>query len=150
MPQSLSKLYVHLVFSTKDRRPWLQDEVCNQLHAYLGGTLNGLDSPPIEINTQPDHAHLLFLLARTRSIATVVGELKEESSKWLKRTFDGLSSFHWQRGYSDFSVSQSNVDAVRTYIRNQQEHHRKVSFQDELRALLKKHEIEYDERYLWD
>lgn len=150
MPQFLSKLYVHLVFSTKGRRALLRDDLRERLHEYMGGALNGMDSPPIEINSVADHTHLLFLMSRTKSISQIVGELKEDSCKWLKRTFDGLTSFYWQGGYADFSVSQSNVDSVREYIRNQQEHHRKISFQEELRALLAKHQIEYDERYVWD
>jgi putative transposase len=150
MPQSLVKVYTHLVFSTKDRRPDLTDFHRSKLHEYFGGILNGLDSPPIEINSVTDHVHLLFLLPRTHSIATVVGELKEHSNKWLKQTFDGFSRFYWQRGYSMFSVSLSQTEKVRAYVRNQQARHRKQSFQDELRQLLTKHSVEYDERYVWD
>lgn len=150
MPQSLSKLYVHLIFSTKDRARVISEPVRERLHEYMGGTLYQLDSPPIEINTEPEHAHLLFLLGRTRSISEIVRELKEQSCKWLKTIFDGFAFFYWQRGYADFSVSQSNVDEVRAYIRNQREHHRKVTLQDEVRAFLEKQQLAYDERYVWD
>jgi REP element-mobilizing transposase RayT len=150
MPQSLAKLHTHLIFSTKDRQPVIPDDLRARLHEYMGGILHGLDCQPIEINSEPDHVHLLFLLARIHSVAKIVGELKEDSSKWLKKSFDGFMAFHWQRGYAIFSVSASNVEAVRTYIRNQREHHRKLTFQDEVRALLEKHQLEYDERYVWD
>jgi putative transposase len=150
MPQSLAKIYVHLIFSTKNREPLLLDAVRPDLHAYLGGILRDLDCTALEINTESDHAHVLFLLARTHSLSDVVGQLKRGSSAWLKTRDGALATFHWQNGYGAFSVSQSGVEEVRDYIRRQHEHHRRVGFQDEFRAFLRRHEIAFDERYVWD
>ena len=150
MAQSLSKIYVHLIFSTKNRERTLPDEIRPDLHAYLGGTLKGLGCLPIEINTEPDHLHGLFLLARTEALSDVVGHLKKSSNDWLRSRGPQFASFFWQAGFGAFSVSQSQVEDVRAYIRNQREHHRVKSFQEELRAFLKAYEIEFDERYVWD
>jgi len=150
MPQSLAKLYVHLVFSTKNRDRVLLDDVRPDLHAYIGGTLNGMGCGPVEINTEPDHAHVLFLLSRTEALSDVVGGLKKSATEWLRARSPNYSGFHWQAGYGAFSVSQSALDDVRAYIRDQREHHRGRTFQDEFRALLQKYEIEFDERYVWD
>jgi putative transposase len=150
MPQSLSKLYVHLVFSTKNRERVITDAIRSDLHAYMGGTLNGMKCTPVEINTEPDHAHLLFLLARTTTMSDVVGNVKKSATDWLRTKGPEFSVFHWQAGYGAFSVSQSAVEDVRQYIRNQREHHRNRSFQDEFRTFLVKYEIEFDERYVWD
>ena len=148
MAQSLSKIYVHLIFSTKGRERSLPDELRPDLHAYMGGTLKGLGCSPIEINSEPDHAHALFLLARTETLSDVVGQLKKGSNEWLRSRGPRFANFFWQAGFGAFSVSQSQVEDVRAYIRNQREHHRVKSFQDELRAFLKAYEIEFDERYL--
>lgn len=150
MAQSLSKIYVHLIFSTKDRERTLPDEIRPDLHAYMGGTLKGLGCAPIEINTEPDHSHVLFLLARTEALSDVVGHLKKSSNDWLRNRGPHFGSFFWQSGFGAFSVSQSQVEDVRTYIRNQREHHRVKSFQEKLRAFLKAYEVEFDERYVWD
>jgi putative transposase len=150
MAQSLSKIYIHLIFSTKDRERILPDEVRPDLHAYMGGTLKGLACFPIEINTEPDHLHALFLLARTEALSDVVGQLKKSTNDWLRRRNSQFASFFWQAGFGAFSVSQSQVEDVRVYIRNQREHHRVKSFQEELRAFFKAHEVEFDERYVWD
>lgn len=151
MPQSLSAVYIHLVFSTKDRRPWLRDQtIRNSLHAYLGEVSKQLDCPPILVGGVEDHVHLLTRFGRTVTQAEWVKELKRVSNIWLKEQHADFADFQWQGGYADFSVSQSNLDLVREYILHQDEHHRKLGFQDELRALLRKHEIEWDERYVWD
>ena len=150
MAQSLAKIYIHLIFSTKERERTLLDEIRPELHAYMGGTLKGLGCSPIEINTEPDHAHVLFLLSRTEALSNVVGHLKKSSNDWLREQDPQLAQFFWQAGFGAFSVSQSQIADVRAYIRNQREHHRVRSFQEELRAFLKAYEIEYDERYLWD
>jgi REP element-mobilizing transposase RayT len=150
MPQSLAKIHVHLVFSTKNRERTLQDDVRADLHAYMRGILRDLESPPLEINTEPDHAHVLFLLGRTHALSNVVGQLKRGSSVWLKTRSPGYAAFHWQNGFGAFSVSQSAVAGVRLYIRGQREHHQHATFQDEFRAFLRRHEVEYDERYVWD
>lgn len=154
MPQSLAKIYVHLVFSTNNRERVLPDDIRPDLHAYMGGTLNGLGCTPIEINSEPDHAHSLFVMTRTMSLSDVVGQLKKCANDWLRSRGPEFANFHWQGGYGAFSVSQSvsqsAVEEVRNYIRKQREHHQRISFQDELRALLKRYEVEHDERYVWD
>jgi REP element-mobilizing transposase RayT len=150
MAQSLARLITHLTFSTKLRRPLITPELRADLNAYLSGILNKLESSAIEINCMADHAHVLFCLSRKRSLAEVVEELKKGSSKWIKTKSAALCDFYWQAGYGAFSVSQSNTDVVREYIVNQEEHHRKMTFQEEFRALLAKHQIEFDERYMWD
>jgi len=150
MPQSLAKIYIHLIFATKNRARVLPDDLRPDLHAYMGGTLNGLGCSSIEINTEPDHAHLLFAMTRTETLSDVVGQVKKSANDWLRARRPQFADFHWQGGYGAFSVSQSAVEEVRTYIRNQREHHRKVSFQEEFRTFLKRYEIEFDERYVWD
>jgi putative transposase len=150
MPQSLAKVYLHLVFSTKNRERVLADEDRPDLHAYIGGTLKGMDCMPIEINSEPDHVHVLFMLGRTAGMSEVVGGIKKSATEWLRARSPRYAGFHWQSGYGVFSVSQSAVETVRKYIRNQRQHHRGKSFMDEYRAMLEKHEIEYDERYVWE
>ena len=151
MPQSLSIVYIHLVFSTKERRPLLRDvEVRNALHAYLGGISKQLDCPPIQIGGTEDHVHILSRFGRKITQAEWVKELKRVSNGWLKEQGNEYRRFAWQGGYADFSVSQSNLERVKRYISNQEEHHRKMSFQDEVRELFRKHEQEWDERYVWD
>jgi REP element-mobilizing transposase RayT len=150
MPQSLAKLYTHLVFSTKHRQRWLSDDIHAGLHAYMGGTLRRLGCAPIEINSEPEHVHALFLLGRTVALSDAVGNLKTSSDGWLRAKGPRFAQFYWQGGYGAFSIGQSGVEELREYIRRQREHHEKVSFQDELRAFLRRYEIEYDERYVWD
>ncbi|MBX7246337.1 MAG: IS200/IS605 family transposase [Candidatus Sumerlaeaceae bacterium] len=151
MPQSLSAVYVHLVFSTKDRRPLLSDKVQRDaLHAYLGGVSRNLESPAINVGGVEDHVHILARLGRTISQADLVKELKRVSTIWVKGQGPSYAGFQWQGGYSAFSVSQSNLVKVAKYIANQEAHHAKMSFQDELRELLTKHQVAFDEDYLWD
>jgi putative transposase len=151
MPQSLSAIYIHLVFSTKDRRPLLRDTATRlALHSYLGGISKQLDCPTMLVGGVEDHVHLLARFARTITQAEWVKELKRLSTLWLKERAGDYTDFDWQGGYADFSVSQSNLEQVETYIARQEEHHRKIGFQDELRALLCKHQIAWDERYIWD
>ena len=151
MPQSLSAVYIHLVFSTKERRPFLRDKVLREsLHAYLGAVSKQLECPPLKVGGVEDHVHLLCRFGRTITQAEWVKELKRVSNLWLKEQGRDYLDFHWQGGYADFSVSQSKLQEVITYIAEQEEHHKKMSFQDELRALLRKHNMEWDERYVWD
>lgn len=151
MPQSLSAVYIHLVFSTKERRAFLRDKtVRDALHAYLGGVSKQLECPPIRIGGLEDHVHILARLGRTITQADWVKELKRVSNLWLKDRGRVYADFQWQGGYADFSVSQSNVEEVKKYIESQEECHRKQTFQDELRVLLRKHDIDFDERYIWD
>lgn len=150
MAQSLAKNLIHLIFSTKNRERLISDAVRPELHAYMATVLKNMESPAILINSVEDHVHILFCLHRKVALSSAVGDLKSASSKWLKTQSNELASFAWQAGFGGFSVSESNVPAVKTYIANQAEHHRKVSFQDELRSFLSKHRVEFDERYLWD
>ena len=151
MPQSLSRVIVHLIFSTKHRQPWLKDaSVRDELYRYTATTLNTLDCTPIKINGVEDHIHLLFGLSRNHAIKTVVGEVKSDTSKWIKTKGDEYQDFYWQAGYGIFSVSESKVAEVKRYIEHQQQHHQKMSFQDEFRRLCERHGIPIDERYVWD
>lgn len=150
MPQSLSAVFVHVVFSTKERRPWLQDpSVRATLHQYLGGISRELDCPTVLVGGMPDHVHLLARLGRTTSLAEWVKELKRVSHLWLAKEDRVHTLFEWQGGYAAFSVSQSRLAAVEDYIARQEHHHCKLSFQDELRSLLRRHGLEFDERYVW-
>jgi REP element-mobilizing transposase RayT len=151
MPQSLSAVYVHAVFSTKERRPFLRaSTIRNATHSYLGGISDRLECPPVRIGGTEDHVHVLARLGRTISQADWIKELKRASTVWLKDQGREYADFRWQAGYAVFSVSQSNLGQVAEYVDNQEEHHRRQTFQDEVRALLRKHEIDFDERYVWD
>ena len=151
MAQSLSRLWTHLIFSTKDRYPFLSDRmVRTEIHAYLAEMLRAQNCETLIVGGVEDHTHALFALCRTLPIARVVKEIKRTSSGWIKTTSSKLAKFHWQGGYAAFSVSQSNLAEVIRYIENQEEHHKRVTFQDEYRAFLKAYEVEYDERYVWD
>ena len=150
MPQSLSKLYVHLIFSTKHREPLLISSVRGRLHAYLATVLKNQDCPALKIGGTSDHVHILFRLSKNVALAEVVEEAKTSSSKWLKTQDRALQSFHWQNGYGGFSVSPAEVDSVAAYIEGQEEHHRVLSFQEEYRRFLHEYGVEYDERYVWD
>ena len=151
MPQSLAKILVHTVFSTKERRPFLRDKALREeLHRYLGGVLSNLDCQPIIAGGADDHVHLLCALSRTCEAAEMVKEVKRGSSLWLKTKGANYHDFAWQQGYGIFSIGFSQVPSVRDYIAGQEEHHLKVSFQDEFRQLLRRYEIEFDERYVWD
>jgi putative transposase len=151
MPQSLSKILIHTVFSTKDRRPFLRDEMLrDELHRYLGGILSRLDCQPILVDGVEDHVHLLCALARTCEAAAMVKEVKRGSTLWLRTKSQDLRDFSWQNGYGIFSIGFSQIRSVRDYIAGQEEHHRKASFQEEFRQLLQRYEIEFDERYVWD
>ena len=151
MPQSLARIVLHVIFSTKNRVPFLKNvDLRSRFHAYLAGTLRQLDCEPILVNGVEDHIHILCNLSRTISVAKLIEEVKKNSSKWIKEQEPTYHDFFWQSGYGAFSVSQSNVERVREYVATQEDHHRKVSFQDEFRALCRKHGIEFDERYVWD
>ena len=151
MSQSLAKILVHSVFSTKDRRPFLRDRsVREQLHNYIGGILNQLDCQPVIVGGVEDHVHLLCALSRTCQASEMIKEVKRGSSLWLKSKNPNLHDFSWQSGYGIFSVSFSQIESVRNYIARQEDHHRKVSFQDEFLELLRRYEIDFDEKYVWD
>ena len=151
MPQSLADVLIHLVFSTKNRVPFLKlPDVREHLNAYMVGALEKLDCPSLITRSVEDHIHILCQLSRTMAIAQLIKEIKATSSAWLKEQGKGLADFYWQAGYGAFSVSHSNKDQVKEYIANQEEHHRTRTFQEEFRLLLQRHGIEFDERYVWD
>ena len=157
MPQSLAIVLIHLIFSTKNREPTIPAELLPQLHGYIVGILGNLQCPSLRTGGVVDHVHALFSLhrtaaiadvVRTAAVADVVEEVKKGSSKWMKQ--QGVRSFAWQAGYAALSVSESQKRAVIRYVEQQQEHHKKHSFQEEVRAFLTKHSVTYDERYVWD
>ena len=150
MPQSLVKNLIHLVFSTKYRQPWLPDDIQHPLFAYQAGIFQQWESPALVIGGFVDHVHALFSLSKNYALKKIVEEVKKGSSKWMKTDGTRNPDFYWQNGYAAFSVSVSGVTDVRRYIENQREHHRQLTFQDELRALFARHGVEFDERYVWD
>ena len=151
MAQSLARLWTHLIFSTKDRFPFLTDKsIRREMHAYLAAMFRTYDCETLIVGGVEDHTHSLFALSRNHAIATIVKEAKRTSSGWVKEKSPKLASFYWQAGYGAFSVSQSNLQDVIAYIENQEEHHKHITFQDEYRAFLKAYGVEYDERYVWD
>ena len=151
MAQSLARLWTHLIFSTKNRYPFLSDKVLRtEMHAYLAEGLRNHDCETLIVGGVEDHTHSLFALSRTLPIANIVKEVKRTSSGWVKEAWPKVAKFYWQGGYAAFSVSQSNLVDVIRYIEDQEEHHKRVTFQDEYRAFLKAYGIEYDERYVWD
>ena len=150
MSQSLSSILIHLVFSTKNREPFITPAVEIQLHRYLATIFRELKSPSVAIDGTADHVHTLFVLGRTSSVADIVEEVKTGTSKWIKTKGREFRNFHWQKGYGAFSIGQSQVDALKRYINNQKAHHRRVTFQDEYREFLSCYRIDFDERYVWD
>jgi putative transposase len=148
--QSLAKNLIHLVFSTRNREPLLLDALHDSLCAYAAGILCRLDSPVIAINSWRDHVHVLFSLSKNQPLSQVVMEVKRATSKWLKTNGPEFANFHLQAGYGAFSIGQSGITEASAYIAHQAEHQSKRTFEDELRALLKHYELEFDERYLWD
>jgi len=150
MPQSLSSILIHLVYSTKNREPFLTPEIETELYPYMASIFKALKSPALLINGTSDHVHSLFSLSRVVTIADLVEEVKTESSKWIKTKGREFRNFHWQSGYGAFSIGQSHVSTLKRYIGRQKEHHRRVTFQEEYRKFLKAYEVEYDERYVWD
>lgn len=152
MPQSLARVLVHIVYSTKNRQAWLSNEkLRSELYAYNSTVLNNdVDSPAILINGVDDHLHVLCQLSRKFPMMDVVKASKTETTKWLKKQDASFREFQWQAGYGAFSVSESNIEQVKQYIARQEEHHKRMSYQDEFRALCGKHGIDIDERYVWD
>ena len=150
MAHSFVQLNIHIIFSTKQRCPFLTEQIRPRLLSYLGTLLRSLDAPPTIINGAADHLHLLTSIPATRSIADIVRDMKAISSGWIHREFPLLSKFAWQTGYAAFSVSATDVDSVREYIRSQERHHRRVSFQEEYLRLLHEAGIAIDDRFLWE
>ncbi len=148
MPQSLSKVYLHCIFSTKNGVSLITNDMRKKLHSYIIGTLSNIGSYVNEIYANSDHIHILCTLPRTITIAELISKIKTSSSKWIKK--HGINNFSWQGGYGAFSVSSSKVQIVTKYIQNQEQHHKKISFKDELREFLKEYNIDFDENYVWD
>jgi REP element-mobilizing transposase RayT len=150
MASTLTNLLYHIVFSTKSREPVITATIRANLHKYIGGIIRGEEGILLEIGGMPDHIHFVIRLKSIHSVATMVKTIKSKSSKWLNVQPKRPGRFEWQRGYAAFTVSASQLEKVRRYVRNQEQHHRRATFQEELRALLERHGIEYEERYLWD
>lgn len=149
MSQSLSKLYVHLVFHVKNPHVTILEETKKDLYAYIGAIIKDNQSIPIIINGTNDHLHILVIMSKNIALANLTEEIKRHSSRWIKTQHAHYLHFAWQGGYAGFSVSQSLHDKTRMYIEKQEEHHKKMSFKEELIMFLKEYGIEYDERYLW-
>ena len=150
MPQSLSKVIIHIIFSTKDREAWLNRDVRPRMHAYVATICRDLNAEALRVGGVADHLHIITTLPRTISQAAIVETVKKTSSKWIKRLDPKYRQFYWQRGYGAFSVSPSQLNTVLEYVESQEEHHRTHSFQEEYREVLRKYGIEFDERYVWD
>lgn len=150
MPQSLSKVYVHITFSTKKSQNLIDNEIQNVLFDYIGGVCKGLNCNPVRVGGHKKHVHILCLLSRKISQMKLLEEIKKRSSKWIKTKDLKYSNFYWQDGYGIFSVNPTQVPTVIEYIENQKQHHTKMSFKTELLAFLKKYGLDYDEKYLWD
>jgi putative transposase len=150
MSQSLSRVILHIIFSTKDRESWLESHVRPRVHAYLATICRDLGAEPLHVGGVADHVHIVTTLPRTLSQADLVEQLKKVPSKWIKTLDARYHGFFWQRGYGAFSVSPSQLEALLQYIEAQQEHHRTRTFQEEYRELLRRHGVDFDERYVWD
>jgi len=150
MSQSLSKVYVHIVFSTKYRQNLIDDYIKDELFSYLGGVCKNLECYPLKVGGHLNHVHILCLLSRKIAQMDLLQEIKQSSSKWVKTKGEKYLNFYWQDGYGIFSVNPSEIDIVIKYIENQEVHHTKKIFEDEFRAFLKKYKVDYDERYVWD
>lgn len=150
MAHTFTNMLAHGIFSTKNRAPLLDPEIKPRLFAYMGGIARELNCKPLVINGPSDHVHLLLVMSAKVSMAELMRVLKSNSTNWVHTLGKAHAEFAWQGGYTAFSVSQSNVEKVRRYIEDQEAHHRKLTFKEELVAFLKKHGITYDDRYLWD
>jgi len=149
MGQSLSQMYIHLVFRTKYGHPYIQENIESSLHSYMAGILKNMESPALKINSVPDHIHILFRLSKNYALAKVVEEVKKQSSKWMKEK--GVNGFTWQIGYGAFSVSSSKVEVLTNYLSRQKEHHKIMTFKDEVEKFMKEYNVlEYDAKYFWD
>jgi putative transposase len=150
MSHTYSAMYSHAVFSTKDRLPTVSEAIDQRLYAYLGTVVRSEGAVLMEAGGMLDHSHLLLSVPPRIAPSELMSVIKSNSSRWIKETFPAARDFAWQTGYGIFSVSKSNLDQVRNYIRNQREHHRTMSFQEEFLEYLHRHDIDYDPRYIWD
>ena len=149
MPQSIAKIYGHIIFSTKNRAPLIEKHVRDELGAYITGILRNHDTPVLITCAVKDHVHILCQLSKNHAVSDIVEKVKTGSSKWLKTKKGVPPDFHWQNGYGVFSVSPSKVDTTKAYIKNQEEHHRRKTFEEEFRQFLKQYSVDYDERHVW-
>ena len=150
MSQSISQVYIHIVFSTKNRQPIIDENIEVRLFEYIGGICKSFECNPIIVGGHRDHIHILCTLSKKVSQMKLIEEIKKRSSKWIKTLSSDYNGFYWQTGYGIFSINHTELDVATNYIKNQKERHRKINFQEELVAFLKKYEIEYDKRYIWD
>jgi len=150
MPQSLVKIYLHIIFSTKDRLPIIQPNIEVELYKYLAGTLKALDSRALVINGTANHIHILNLLSKNHAVCNILEDIKKNSSKWIKTKGTEYQNFYWQAGYGAFSVSQSKVGKIKNYILNQKKHHQTCTFKEEYVKILNEYNVKFDERYIWD
>ena len=150
MPQSFTCLHYDLVFSTKNRLPTITADLQPRLYEYIGGILRSESSTLVAAGGMPDHVHLLCFLNKELAVSSALRLIKANSAKWIHETFPQHRSFAWQAGYGAFAVSYSHLGRLERYIAGQIEHHRRMTFQDEFIALLRRHRLPFDERYLWD
>ncbi len=150
MAQTFFAMYAHIIFSTKNRDPWIQESWRDDMYAYMAGVSHGLGCKQLAAGGIDDHVHLLVSIKPTVALSDLTRDIKAASSRWIHETRPGSREFEWQRGYSAFSVSHSNLDSVKKYLATQADHHRIRSFQEELLDFLHRHDIPYDERYIWD
>lgn len=150
MGQSLNKIYVHIAFSTKHRNSLISKEIEEELFSYVGGICKNLECNPIQVGGHRDHIHILCLLSKKIALMDLIEKVKTNSSKWIKTKGEQFLNFYWQNGYGAFSVNPSEIDVVVKYIEKQEEHHQKMTFQEEFRKFLKKYNVEFDEKYVWD
>jgi len=150
MAHTFTNLLTHIIFSTQDRMPTLDSNLKDRLFPYMGGIFRELGATPLLINGPSDHVHVLAVLSAKHAVSEILNKVKANSSGWVHNTFPDRRTFAWQIGYAAFGVSPSQKKTVLDYIMNQEEHHRKVSFKEESVSFLKKHEIDYDEKYLWE
>lgn len=149
MAQTLTRLLLHIVFSTKNREPLITSSVSIELYKYLSGIARNHDSPALAVGGVADHVHLLVSLSKNIACAELLMHLKRDSSKWIKTKGQEFAAFAWQEGYGAFTIGESQVDVLTRYINNQEDHHKARSFQDEFRDLLAKYRVEHDERLVW-
>jgi len=150
MPQSLAYNYSHITFSTKDRYPFIDNIIKEELFSYLAGTCKNLDCHPVIVGGCKDHVHILCILSRKIALMKLLEEIKSHSSSWIKTKGSSYQKFYWQKGYGSFSINPSEIDVVKKYIQNQEQHHKTKTFKEEYLAFLNKYKIEYNEKYLWD
>jgi REP element-mobilizing transposase RayT len=150
MPQSLFKILAHVVFSTKHRADLIAPEIENPLFGYIHGIVENNGSKLIIAGGTANHVHLLISLGKKTDVPDLIGDIKRDSSGWIKKQDARFKDFYWQQGYGAFSIGQSQVETVVNYIKRQKQHHAKQDFEYEFRGILKKYEIDYDERYVWD